>query len=112
MCECEGEVDMIFDVMLLLKEKNVAGKERRSAYRIHDRDLSRFLRDAQDRGDYIEQVHPLFRQKIQEESEYSKAGLSREKMREVREQIDETHFGMSHIVDSIDPDTMIDSHGF
>jgi hypothetical protein len=54
---------MIFDVMLLLKEKNAEGKERRVAYRIHDRDLSRFVRDAQDRGHYIEQVHPLFGQK-------------------------------------------------
>jgi len=68
---------MIFDVMLLLKEKNVAGKERRSVYRIHDRDLSRFLRDAQDRGDYIEQVHPLFRQRKQEEKDkYENAGLN------------------------------------
>jgi hypothetical protein len=112
---------MIFDVMLLLKEKSTSGKERRNAYRVHDRDLSRFVRDAQDRGDYIEQVHPLFRQKRQEGGPidtsretlddvikfnreiFSRAGLSAEKLQEVN---------MSHIVDPIDPNAMIDSHGF
>ncbi len=107
---------MIFDVMLLLKEKSTSGKERRNAYRVHDRDLSRFVRDAQDRGDYIEQVHPLFRQKREVNSvmihkipgtelvfeyQYPKGiGLTEKDLLPVE------------VVDSIDPNSMIDPHGF
>ena len=91
---------MIFDVMLLLKEKNVAGKERRIVSRVHDRDLNKFLRDAQDRGDYIEQANPLFKPKLKEV--ISKHILLQ----------DESAFNKEYVLDPIDDRAMIDPHGF
>jgi len=84
---------MMFDVMLLLKEKNAVGKERRNVYRVHNKNLNKFVKDAQDRGDYIEQVNPLFRQKLQEVIK-----------RHIEEKLT--------VEDPIDSRAMIDPHGF
>lgn len=74
-------------------------RQRARYFRVHDTVLSRFILRIQLRGFLVFSVIPLFRPK-EEESEYSKAGLSEEKMREVREQ-----------VDPIDDRCMIDPHG-
>lgn len=56
---------MVFDVMVRAG-KNVAGKDIRNVYRVHDSVLSKYLRNVQDVGHYIESVIPLFRPKIKD----------------------------------------------
>lgn len=53
---------MIFDVMLEMG-RNELGKQIVRVYRIHDRHLSKFIRDAQYNDQYIISVIPLFKQK-------------------------------------------------
>lgn len=62
-------------------------KQKAAYYRVHKRVLSKFVRDEQNKGFFVFSVIPLFpKDREYVESEYSKAGLSEEKMREVREQ--------------------------
>jgi len=62
MCSGEGEVDMMFDVMI--RESFTSnGKQVISVFRKHDCELSNYLRTVQDSGRYIISVIPLFRKK-------------------------------------------------
>jgi Cys-tRNA synthase (O-phospho-L-seryl-tRNA:Cys-tRNA synthase) len=77
----------------------------RNFYRVHSSVLSQSVRNLQRRGFFIfsiRELHPI--KTIQPESELSKAGLSQEKLNEVREQVEP--------IDPIDPDSMTDSHGY
>lgn len=75
---------MIFDVMVRTG-MNENGKQVVNVFRVHDRILSQYLRQAQDSGKYIISVIPLFKAKKEE-----------------------VYGGK----DPIDPDSMIDPHGF
>jgi len=57
---------MVFDVMIKEVEKNAAGKDVYTMCRVHDRELSSFLRSIQNVGDYIVSVIPLFRPKLKD----------------------------------------------
>jgi hypothetical protein len=56
---------MVFDVMIRAG-KNAAGKDVYNVRRVHDRELSSFLRSTQNVGDYIVSVIPLFRPKLKD----------------------------------------------
>lgn len=86
---------MMFDVGVT-ESYNEAGKACNWYYRVHDKVLSGFVLKKQLEKKLVFSVIPLFRQKLKdailkhiEENEYIRAGLSEEKMREVREQRDE-----------------------
>jgi hypothetical protein len=51
---------MIFDV-IAVSGYNEAGKKIINIHRIHDSELSKYLRSVQDVGGYIMSVRPLFR---------------------------------------------------
>lgn len=56
---------MIFDVIVKVG-KNAVGKDIFSVFRIHDRELSKYLREVQNDGHYILSVIPLFRSKLKD----------------------------------------------
>jgi len=79
---------MIFDVII---REGFKGDHKQiiNVYRVHDSILSKCLREAQNDGKYIISVIPLFRQK----------NINIDK-------------GYREEEDPINPDSMIDSHGF
>ena len=117
---------MIWDVMVR-QGFNDKGKQIVYIYRVHKTNLNAYLRLVQDKGGYIISVNeliPLFRKKEQvgnnsviinsassseakriidrERELWVRGGISEEKMREIREQVE----------DPIDYRNMIDPHGY
>jgi len=85
---------MIFDVTVR-EGFNKKGKQIINISRIHDTGLSIYLRLVQDKGGYIINVTPLFRRK-----------------KETIEVIQQYKEDMASDIDPIDPDIMIDPHGY
>jgi hypothetical protein len=93
---------MMFDVGVRLGY-NASGKAMNRYYRVHDTLLSVSIRKAQDAGQYVFSIIPLFRKKEDKEWPIHKPDLhfSQAKLEEVREQYP----------DAIEDRAMIDPHG-
>lgn len=87
----------MYDVMVK-EDVNENGKQVVKTHRYHLHELNVHLRSFQKKGLFVLGVIPVFRS--------NKGGFSEKKLEEVRES-DSTEY-----MDSIDPNCMIDGHGF
>lgn len=75
---------MIFDVMIQ-EGTNEAGKQIVNVYRVHDRMLSGYLREAQVYGKFIIAVIPLFANKRKDQEQLYSYSYPVEELKEVKE---------------------------